>query len=272
MAYCHCRACAKETGVGFGTWIDVPDVEWKSGASQRRVCADAADGIVRSFCATCAGRLPAERRDGTAVLLPAGGLDSHSGLRPARHEFTADHLPWLPASAALPAFPASCSRSGEPPRTSRLEPTAAHAPKFPVRGSCLCGAVAFEITSPPFAMRVCHCSRCRKRSGSSHFVALACASSGLRFLAGEASIRRWRHPEASRYVVSFCAECGAPAPSTIGASAYINAGTLDTDPGVRTRAHIFFDSRAPWTGIEDELPHFAAYPPRDFDWTASPAV
>ena len=158
MAYCHCRACAKETGVGFGTWIDVPDVEWKSGASQRRVCADAADGIVRSFCATCAGRLPAERRDGTAVLLPAGGLDSHSGLRPARHDHGGSPAGCPPAPPCprfrIIAAAANC-------RARSPEPTAAHAP-VSVRGSCLC-APWFRITSPPFAMRVRHCSRCRKR-------------------------------------------------------------------------------------------------------------
>lgn len=272
MWYCHCRACAKETGSGFGTWIEVPGVDWESGAGERRKRADEAGGWLRSHCAICASRLPGERADGTAALLPAGGLEAVHGLRPTHHEFTADRLPWLPALASLPAFPAARDPADRSRAASRLEPTPApRAPELPVRGSCLCGAIAFELASPPFAMRVCHCSRCRRRSGSSYFVALACAPSGLRFLSGEASIRRWQHPEAARYAVSSCAECGGPAPSAIGQSVFVNAGTLDTDPGVRTRAHLFHDSRAPWIGVADGLPRFAAYPPQGFDWTSGSA-
>src|SRR5690606_29433763 len=99
----------------------------------------------------------------------------------------------------------------------------------------------------------CHCSRCRRRSGSSYLVALACAASGLTFLSGAASIRRWQLPEAARYLVTFCGECGASVPSVIGDVAFITAGSLDADPGVRTRCHIYFGSRAGWIDAEDDL-------------------
>ena len=35
-----------------------------------------------------------------------------------------------------------------------------------MRGSCLCGAVAWEATSPLEALHHCHCSRCRKHHGA----------------------------------------------------------------------------------------------------------
>ena len=35
-----------------------------------------------------------------------------------------------------------------------------------IRGSCLCGGVAFEIDGAPLWSHYCHCSRCRKVSGA----------------------------------------------------------------------------------------------------------
>ena len=35
-----------------------------------------------------------------------------------------------------------------------------------VRGSCLCGGVRFEVRPPFLRANHCHCSRCRKHSGT----------------------------------------------------------------------------------------------------------
>ena len=35
-----------------------------------------------------------------------------------------------------------------------------------MKGSCLCGAVRYEVTGTPTAFDLDHCSRCRKSSGS----------------------------------------------------------------------------------------------------------
>ena len=39
-------------------------------------------------------------------------------------------------------------------------------------GSCLCGAVSYEVRGPFTRFGHCHCSRCRKASGSAHSTAL----------------------------------------------------------------------------------------------------
>jgi hypothetical protein len=41
----------------------------------------------------------------------------------------------------------------------------------------------------------------------------------------------------------------------------VAAGTLDGDPGVRPREHIFVGSKAPWHEITDALPQYAQWPP-----------
>lgn len=270
MWYCHCRACAKTSGVGFGTWMEVADVQWESDDRQRRRCVSSAE-LTRSFCGTCGGVLPAQRRDGSAALLPAGGLDDAQDLQPGWHDYASQRADWLPAIAALPYRPESRSQPIAASASADVQ-LPSRRPDSPVTGSCLCGAIAFTIDSPLSAMRVCHCSRCRRRSGSSYFVGLACASSGLRFLRGESLSRSWQLPASARYLVRFCAECGSSVPSVIGTRAFIAAGSLDADPGVRTRCHIYFASRASWTVPQDDLPRFEELPPQDFDWSASGAT
>jgi hypothetical protein len=38
-------------------------------------------------------------------------------------------------------------------------------------------------------------------------------------------------------------------------------GTVDGNPGMRPREHIFVASKAPWYEISDDLPQFAQWPP-----------
>ena len=268
MWHCHCRACAKTSGVGFGTWIEATEVSWESRGRPRVHVASSAD-LRRSFCGSCGSVLPAERRDGSAALLPAGGLDTVYDLRPGWHEYVAQRAPWLPAMADLPCHPASHDEQPDTRAPCKAASPPWHAPASPVPGSCLCGAVTYAANPPMHLMRACHCSRCRRRSGSSCFVGLACASSSLQILRGEALVRSWQLPASARYIARFCAECGSSVPSVIGTNAFIPAGSLDSDPGVRIRCHIYFASRASWTCPDDDLPHFDELPPRNFDWSGA---
>jgi hypothetical protein len=37
-----------------------------------------------------------------------------------------------------------------------------------LKGSCLCGVVKYEVTGEPSRFYHCHCSRCRKVTGTGH--------------------------------------------------------------------------------------------------------
>ncbi|HVN41969.1 MAG TPA: GFA family protein [Steroidobacteraceae bacterium] len=269
MWYCHCSTCAKSSGVGFGTWIEVSGVTWTVGEIHRaRVTHLANPG--RSFCGICGSQLPVELDGGSGALLPAGGLETVQGLKPAWHAFPAERMPWLPAFTDIDCQPRSRSATASTPASCRAPSTPFTEAGPLVKGSCLCGSIAFEASPPLYAMRVCHCSRCRRRSGSSYFVGLACSAEGLSIRRGESLASTWHLPGSARYVLRFCSQCGSSVPVTIGNMAFIAAGVLDADPGIRTRCHIYFASRANWVGPEDSLPHFDELPPLDFNWRADP--
>src|SRR5690606_17782905 len=84
-----------------------------------------------------------------------------------------------------------------------------------IAGSCLCGAIRFEIAPPFTAFRYCHCSRCRKASGSAHAANVFVPEAQFRWLAGEDAVKRFDLPGAKRFAVAFCTQCGTRVPHKV---------------------------------------------------------
>lgn len=130
-----------------------------------------------------------------------------------------------------------------------------------ISGSCLCGAVKFEIAAPFAAFRYCHCSRCQKASGSAHAANVFVPETQFRWLAGEESVTRFDLPGAKRFAVAFCPRCGTRVPHKVATTAnmLIPAGVLDADPGARPESSIFWKSKAAWYVSPAETPQHDEY-------------
>jgi len=131
-----------------------------------------------------------------------------------------------------------------------------------LHGSCLCGAVKYEVTPPFRFFAHCHCSRCRKASGTGHATNIAVAPEQFRWLAGEAAINRYKHPEAESFGKWFCNNCGAPVPRSTRNDTLIviPAGSLDDEPSAKPTDRIFWGSRAAWSCNCDDMPRHEEYP------------
>ncbi len=133
-----------------------------------------------------------------------------------------------------------------------------------IGGSCLCGGVRFEVTLPFSRAGHCHCSRCRKHSGSAASTQGRVRQDQFRLLQGAELIRSWR-PEGGA-VKAFCVRCGSSLFGGTwpdGPEVSIRFGVLDGDPGIRPQEHTFVDLKAPWDEITDDLPqHPGAHPGR----------
>jgi hypothetical protein len=125
-----------------------------------------------------------------------------------------------------------------------------------ITGGCLCGGVRYQLTQAPVWAHNCHCSRCRKISGSAFAANLFLPREALRYLQGEDLRKSFELPEAESFSHVFCARCGSslPFPSRQPGLVGIPMGGLDGDPDFAPRAHIFVDSKAPWFSITDALP------------------
>lgn len=132
------------------------------------------------------------------------------------------------------------------------------------RGSCLCQAVTYEFDGPEYVFQYCHCSRCRKTSGSAFSPNIIVAPDNFRWLSGEDLVGRFEHPDARHFATGFCTRCGSNMPwmAQSKRSVIIPAGTLDEDPEIRPRHNIFVASGAPWRAAVDDLPQYDELPPR----------
>jgi len=117
-----------------------------------------------------------------------------------------------------------------------------------VEGSCVCGAVAFCIKGPFRGFQYCHCSRCRKKTGSSHVANIFVPVDQFSWERGEDKVKRFELPSAKYWSTAFCTDCGSAMPwlTRNGKVMVVGAGALDDDPGVKPRFSVHYDSRAPW--------------------------
>ena len=128
-------------------------------------------------------------------------------------------------------------------------------------GSCLCGEVQFEVDGPFEKFYLCHCSYCRKDTGSAHGANLFSRSASLRWLSGEASAVVFILPN-TRHARSFCSRCGSALPHVQmgGELLIVPAGSLDTDVPIQPQAHLFTASRANWDNGLESVKKFERFP------------
>jgi len=136
--------------------------------------------------------------------------------------------------------------------------------KITLTGSCLCRAVTYEVTGEAKRFYHCHCSRCRKATGTGHASNLFLQPAALTWLSGQEHIRTFRVPEAKRFTNQFCGICGGRLPRQPQDSdlVLIPAGSLDGEPPITPQARIFVDSRASWSCSGEDVPNYPAFPPR----------
>ncbi|TFV91661.1 GFA family protein [Oxalobacteraceae bacterium OM1] len=126
------------------------------------------------------------------------------------------------------------------------------------QGSCLCGAVRYEIDGDIPKITHCHCSMCRKMHGSAFGSYLIVPRSAFRITAGADHIAAYvSSPGVQR---TFCRQCGATLQwyeDDPNAVMGVAAGTLDTPLDPPPQKHIFTGSKASWYHIGDDLPRSA---------------
>ena len=63
-----------------------------------------------------------------------------------------------------------------------------------MKGTCLCGAVRYEVTGTPTEFDLCHCLRCREASGSAFMAELVFKSAEFQWLSGGSLVKIYEAP------------------------------------------------------------------------------
>lgn len=128
-----------------------------------------------------------------------------------------------------------------------------------LKGSCLCGRVAYEISGPLTEALNCHCTMCRKAHGAAFRSRASVQSKDFTWTHGESDVT-WYSSSPGNYR-GFCEACGTPLLSRFDQDPDVYGlplGALDGDPGIKPTAHVFVASKAPWYEIADDLPQYPA--------------
>ncbi|GAB3024297.1 GFA family protein [Bowmanella dokdonensis] len=130
------------------------------------------------------------------------------------------------------------------------------------QGSCLCKKVRLEVRGPIESIIHCHCSKCRKSSGTAYATNGFVATTDLVITAGQSSITSFEtSPGKQRH---FCRICASPVYSSNNQDPQrvrLRLGILDSDIVERPMSHNFVSSRANWDDLDAELPRYEGYEP-----------
>ena len=130
------------------------------------------------------------------------------------------------------------------------------------RGSCLCGGVRYEVSGEIGEFGYCHCTSCRKASGTAHAANAPVERAQFHLVAGAEMLREFESSPGKLRV--FCATCGSPIYAYLTTSRdvlRIRLGSLDTPFDMQPKAHTFVSDKAPWEPLTDGLPQFPEWAP-----------
>lgn len=113
-------------------------------------------------------------------------------------------------------------------------------------GSCLCGAVKFDVEGPIRGVGSCHCSKCRKVSGTGGNAQFIVRASNFAWREGAGDVVTFKLP--TGWGATRCKTCGSPVPNSYdgGKHMWVQAGLMNDALGTEIVQHIFCGSRADW--------------------------
>ena len=128
-----------------------------------------------------------------------------------------------------------------------------------LRGSCHCGAVQYEVVDEFSYALNCHCSDCRRATGSAFKPFAGIARDKLQLTRGVDDVSIFGDPATNHDV--HCKICGSLLYSVLnqGTRVHVAMGSLLDAPSIRPSAHIFVGDKAPWFQITDALPQYEGH-------------
>ena len=117
-------------------------------------------------------------------------------------------------------------------------------------GGCLCGDVRYEAKGESSQIAICHCSQCKRWSGSAFMI-------GAEFTTDTVV---WNKNPAFFALndtcnCSFCPKCGSSlAWHYSGGQVWITLGSLDDPEQLKPQFHQFTGKELSWAHLDDDLP------------------
>lgn len=128
-----------------------------------------------------------------------------------------------------------------------------------ITGSCLCGNVTFAYTGDVAAAAYCHCTDCRRTTGSAFNISIGMPRDSFKITKGAPKEFTKTADSGQAVTRHFCADCGAPLLTSSPGNpdmVYVKAGALDDPEVVKPAFQSWTRSRVGWSKIDDDLPGY----------------
>ena len=125
-----------------------------------------------------------------------------------------------------------------------------------LKGSCLCGNLIFMISPQTNEIYQCHCSKCRKLSGSSSNANLVVNQDEFEWIKPPSSLKKYLMEDGWESV--FCENCGSISPQEVIEQriVYVPAGLLENHESLKVTKHIYVGSKAHWDNLDNDILQF----------------
>ena len=128
---------------------------------------------------------------------------------------------------------------------------------YPLKGSCNCGAVRYEVLQEFTTQAACHCIQCQKHTQSAFSIMGALPQDGFRLVSGTLKVWTKTADSGTRHDCYFCPDCGnriyhqnPEAPEVIR----LKLGTLDDSSVIDPKIHVWVQHRQPWLTLPEGTP------------------
>ena len=133
-----------------------------------------------------------------------------------------------------------------------------------ISGGCLCGRVRYSSDAAPAMVALCHCTHCRKQSGSAFSMNVGLRADQLQITGDSLATYEDSGSSGMQVLRRFCRNCGSPIVSDVKSMpgmVFVKAGTLDDAGWVQPAVQIWGASKLPWATIPPGLPELPGNPP-----------
>ncbi len=140
-----------------------------------------------------------------------------------------------------------------------------------ITGGCLCGEISFEYTDSPGPAAYCHCTDCRRITGSAFNISVPVSLAFFEIVSGSPKAFTKRADSGHELTRYFCGDCGSPIyvssprhPEIV----YVKAGAFDDPDLVKPSHQSWTGSVVAWSKIDDDLPGYPKHRPGNrHNWT-----
>ena len=130
-----------------------------------------------------------------------------------------------------------------------------------MKGSCLCGAVEYEIDQLDMPIAHCHCRTCRKAQAAAFASTASVKREHFRWLKGKEKLTAFESSPGKLRL--FCSVCGSHVVAERPAQPHVilRVATLDEDPGLKPAMHIWCSHDVPWLQDGEDVPSYQEWQP-----------